>query len=189
MSRFQNVKIKVRQIDLLDIGKMKPGDIIGHQVNCQGIMGSGVAAQIRKRFPIVFNDYRSLCSVNNYNPARLLGRVQFFTFASPENVEYKVCNIFGQDTFNSAYREGRLGEVTSDNRYTDYTQLSKAFNLIAAEMRNYFSSILYLPYKIGCGRGGGDWKIVLDMIKESFYDMSDRVILCAIDSSIPEGEI
>ena len=33
-------------------------DIIVHQVNCKGVMGSGVAKQIKANFPEVFNEYR-----------------------------------------------------------------------------------------------------------------------------------
>ena len=32
--------------------------IIAHQVNCQGAMNSGVAKQVRERFPHVFEMYK-----------------------------------------------------------------------------------------------------------------------------------
>ena len=31
-------------------------DYICHQVNCQGVMGSGIAKQIRERWPEVYKD-------------------------------------------------------------------------------------------------------------------------------------
>ena len=34
-------------------------DIICHQVNCQGVMGSGLAKQIRSKWPSVFADYKT----------------------------------------------------------------------------------------------------------------------------------
>ena len=33
-------------------------EIICHQCNCQGVMGSGVAAEVKKRYPEVFKAYR-----------------------------------------------------------------------------------------------------------------------------------
>ena len=33
-------------------------DVICHQVNCQGVMGSGIAKQIRDTYPIVFENYK-----------------------------------------------------------------------------------------------------------------------------------
>jgi O-acetyl-ADP-ribose deacetylase (regulator of RNase III) len=32
--------------------------IICHQVNCIGAMGTGIALQIRNKWPVVFNDYK-----------------------------------------------------------------------------------------------------------------------------------
>ena len=34
---------------------------ICHQVNCQGKMGSGVAKQVREKFPMVFENYKAAC--------------------------------------------------------------------------------------------------------------------------------
>lgn len=36
-------------------------DAILHQVNCQGVMGSGVAKQVREKFPAVFKHYKARC--------------------------------------------------------------------------------------------------------------------------------
>ena len=37
-------------------------DYICHQVNCQGVMGSGIARQIRERWPEVYKDYYDHCN-------------------------------------------------------------------------------------------------------------------------------
>lgn len=34
-----------------------PFEIIAHQVNCQGVMGSGVAKQVKEKFPYVYSTY------------------------------------------------------------------------------------------------------------------------------------
>ena len=36
-------------------------DIICHQVNTLGVMGSGIALQIKKLYPMVFTAYRMFC--------------------------------------------------------------------------------------------------------------------------------
>ena len=45
-------------------------DIIVHQVNCYGVMGSGIAKQVKERYPDVYDIYKSLC--NNVVPEVLL---------------------------------------------------------------------------------------------------------------------
>lgn len=38
--------------------------IIGHQVNCKGVMGGGVALQVKNNYYNVYKEYRDLCSKN-----------------------------------------------------------------------------------------------------------------------------
>ena len=37
-------------------------DVIIHQVNCQGVMGSGVAKQVKDRYPVVYEMYKAKCN-------------------------------------------------------------------------------------------------------------------------------
>ena len=37
-------------------------DIIVHQVNCYGVMGAGIAKQVKERYPDVYDIYKSLCN-------------------------------------------------------------------------------------------------------------------------------
>ena len=62
--------------------------IIGHQVNCQGVMGSGVAKQIKEKWPGVFSHYQSRCR----DIATPLGDVQL---VKVNDTQY-IANIFGQ---------------------------------------------------------------------------------------------
>lgn len=43
---------------------------IVHQVNCKGVMGSGVAKQVRNKYPHVFVEYKKACS------EEMLGKIQ-----------------------------------------------------------------------------------------------------------------
>ena len=51
--------------------------VVCHQVNCQGVMGAGLAAQIRRMFPGVYEDYRRECE-KVAKPSDLLGKVLFY---------------------------------------------------------------------------------------------------------------
>lgn len=126
-------------------------DIICHQVNCAGAMGSGVAKQIKLRWPCVYEQYVKLCDA--MQPGALLG------FAQSVKTEDGrcVCNLFGQLNY------GRDGK-----RYTSISALSKSCRLIAKQARP--GATIAMPYRIGCGLGGGDWGEVLDMLTEVFKD-------------------
>ena len=38
-------------------------NIIVHQTNCLGVMGAGLALQLRKKYPIIFDKYKILCDL------------------------------------------------------------------------------------------------------------------------------
>lgn len=41
-----------------------PPTLVCHQVNCHGVIGSGLALQIREHYPVVFESYRKKCAAN-----------------------------------------------------------------------------------------------------------------------------
>lgn len=126
-------------------------DAILQQVNCRGVMGAGLAKQIRTKYPYVYNRYLSLCNEHVTKPYFLLGRIQVIT---PPSCEYDVptiVNLFAQD------RYGR------DRQYTDYDAMRECFRRVN---ERFAGDSVAIPYGIGCGLAGGDWDIVLNMIEK-----------------------
>jgi ribosome-binding factor A len=68
--------------------------IIGHGVNCQGVMGSGVAWAIRNKFPKAYEEYKTLCD-NTVDKRDLLGTVQLVQITD----DLYIANMFTQFTF------------------------------------------------------------------------------------------
>lgn len=123
--------------------------IICHQVNCQGVMGSGVASSIRQKFPEVYTAYQKFC-VDNKNA--LLSKVQRVV----TDDGHVVYNMFGQMFYG---RE-------AGTHYTDYTALQ--FCLGSIKNREPVTSTLAFPLFVGCGLGGGSWNVVYQMIETMF---------------------
>ncbi len=132
-------------------------DVIAHQVNCQGVMGAGIAKQIHAMFPRVFGQYKLFCMKFNAEGKSPLGECQLvFTTEDKDRI---VANLFGQEF----YGRGR--------QQTDYEALRKALHALANNRflrANRFS--IGFPKNIGCALGGGDWNVVLPMIEEEFKD-------------------
>ena len=144
-------------------------DIICHQVNCQGVMGSGLAKQVREKYPKVYEEYLKWC--REKSPKELLGKTQLVTLRhpwedNPNNEPMGIINIFGQ--LNYGY---------SGNCYTDYDALKHSFKIIHDFVHlDNTQPVLAFPYKLGCVRGGGQWEIVYQMIEETFKDCV--VLIC-----------
>ena len=132
--------------------------IICHQCNCQGVMGSGVAAEVKKRYHHVFKAYR-----DDYNNGLLkLGYVCFAT-AKQDQV---IANMCGQDKF------GYDGSV-----YTNYDKLQICLDKVKeyATFSYDVKPVIAFPYKMSCHRGGGDWNVVYKMIEDTFDDFDVEI--------------
>lgn len=131
--------------------------IVGHQCNCMGVMGGGVALAIRNTWPKAYHDY-----IHAYRQHRLFPGNAVISQLS---IDLYVVHLCGQNDFGS------------DKVYTNYGALSNALT----KMKEFGDSLdgdvpKYLPYGIGCGLAGGDWKKV-----ESIIDsIIPEVVLCKI---------
>ena len=114
--------------------------IICQQVNCKGVMGAGLAKQIKEKYPIVYKTYR------NKRGAQL-GDLLIVS-VSPT---LSIACLYAQYSYDNY------------GRFTDYN----AFEICLSRLKesNVHNKQIYFPYKIGCGLGGGDWRVVSKMIK------------------------
>lgn len=136
-------------------------DVIFHQVNCQGVMGAGLAKQIREWCPKHYEDYIEYCK--SKTPDDLLGwwvSTRYDSFNC-------ISGLFGQLNY------GRNG------RYTDYAALERGL----AEHKRIVNDLYWqypncrfaVPYKIGCGLAGGDWNIVYGILVTLFGETSKDI--------------
>lgn len=127
-------------------------DVIAHQVNCQGVMGSGVAKQIKEKWPDVFAQY-------DYHTRMLenacLGNCQMVQITESQFV----ANLFGQRYY------GR-----ENLRYTSYDGIYDALAKLQVYMNNRNCNSVAFPYKMSSDRGGADWNVILAMIESVFKD-------------------
>ena len=148
--------IKHIKCDIFESG----ADVICHQVNCQGAMNSGVAKQVRDKYPWVYATYKRACDNAHNSGLRLLGRTQQVFIDEHKSI----LNIFAQDNFGY-----------DGNCYTDYDALRNCLEIINNHFHN---KIIAIPYLMACHRGGGDWNVVYKMIEEVFVDSDCEVLIC-----------
>lgn len=135
------------------------GDVthIGHCVNCQGVMGSGIAKSIKERYPAVYSLYETF-----HEGVKTEQHVLGFNLVSHPEYPYDrtIHNLHGQCYYGTS------------KRHLNYGALAEA--LFGMEKKLTFngamSASVGFPYKMGCDRAGGDWEIVEEMIKFIFRD-------------------
>lgn len=122
-------------------------NVIGHGVNCHGIMGSGIAVTVRTTFPDVYEAYRHQCEHDN-DEARLSGG-DMFPYQSENGVW--VLNLASQE------KPGRNAQ------YDFLTESAlKAFQWCEENFISAFS----LP-RIGSGVGGLNEEAVEEILQRA----------------------
>ena len=131
------------------VENVKKGFIL-QQVNCKGVMNSGVAKVIREAYPVVFEEYKKRFVLRGVH----LGEFQVIEVQP----DLYVVNLFGQDTY------GKYGQ------HTDYIALEQSLRGFSDWMFFYTEQIEPNPEihhpKIGAGLGGGDWNKIKAMIEK-----------------------
>jgi len=118
--------------------------VIGHGVNVQGAMDSGLAATVKEQYPSVFENYKQVCEFGG-----LVGGTALLLEADESEDGLMIANIASQ------IEPGPNAELKllEDGLYDTVEQ-----------MRDMGVFHLALP-KIGAGIGGLDWDVVLDAIE------------------------
>jgi len=125
-----------------------------HQVNNRGVMGAGLARDIRADIGGQgFNKYRNYVLENGTNS---LGKViPTKSLTNPNRVYF---NLVGQDGYGT------------DKQYTDYEALKTGLQSINNKLTP--GTRLALPYGMGAGLGGGDWNTIEDIIRKYLTNLN-----------------
>lgn len=144
--------IVYRTGDLLEAFEKGDVNIMVHGVNTKGKMNSGIAKQIRAKYPSVFKSYKEslerseiLCK----DPLGSINRV---------GIDNKIIlNMFTQPDY------GYDGD-----RYVDYEAIYNGFKTLINHY-GHPSNKIGIP-KIGAGLAGGDWDIIEIIINGIFTE-------------------
>lgn len=128
-------------------------DVIAHQVNCQGVMGSGIAKQIREKWANVYTAYKAEYDLFTDLNKPLLGNCQLVQV----NDHQYVANLFGQDKYGY-----------DNKRYTSYDGIYDALVSLASQMENNNMNSVAFPHHMSSDRGGANWTIISLMITAVF---------------------
>lgn len=137
-------------------------DVIAHQCNMQGVMGSGVAKQIRETYPKVFEKYKQGVTTGGFH----LGNTQFVTISET----LRIANMLAQQSY------GYDGA-----RYTSYDAFYNCLVELKEIMIADNLSTVAFPYNIGCCRGGASWRVILAMIEDVFSNSNINIEIWQYD--------
>jgi O-acetyl-ADP-ribose deacetylase (regulator of RNase III) len=138
--------------NLIDLAEQGAFDVIVQGCNCYNTMGSGIAREIRQRYP---EAYEADCRTEKGDIMKLGNWTAYDTGT------FKIINAYTQYGFNA-------GGTTAD--LFEYTSFQLILQKLFAE---YGKQDIGLPY-IGMGLAGGDKEKIIKMI-EDFAEQVDAL--------------
>lgn len=129
-------------------------NIIVQSVNHRGVMGAGLAKQIRNKYPDIVNGYVSACSNNTFRWIMKEGYVYWWSVFEPDGTVKQIASIFGQENYGT------------DRRHTNYVSLINGL-VSVFEHAEYAGYSVAIPFGIGCGLGGGSWDVVMALMNDA----------------------
>lgn len=131
-------------------------DVLIHQCNAQGVMGSGIAKQVKERISMAYEVYRSQYEEND-NRLYLSDVVGATGLVRPTQRKHGiVLNVIGQDKYTNR-------SICN----TNYAALGKGLISCLEWIEN--DDVVAMP-KIGAGLGGGNWTVIEAIINSVFPD-------------------
>jgi len=132
-------------------------DALAHGCNSQGVMGDGIAAVFKAKYPNMFLEYEAYCKAELFKP----GEVHYYN--SRTSRKPSVINLCTQLTKSSGARPEFI---------------RKSFEAVLKNYKDWKVRSIAMP-EIGCGLGGLNWnRDVKDIVYEVF-GTSDLEVLVA----------
>lgn len=132
---------------------MKPGDACLHGCNNLGVMGSGIALEVKTRFPGAFTVYRNKYDLHGLELGEI---IPYFDKTGVIIINAVTQNFYGKD----------------GKRYVKYDAVAECCRQIREGFKVMLEppKTLYFPL-IGAGLGGGSWPVISEILKDEFKGM------------------
>ena len=146
--------------DLLEYFRSGKVDHMGHVCNLLGVMGAGIAHQIKNQYPRAYDAYKKFEDDYGLSP----GSVSYGKVASLDLFpdDKKIFNLHAQPTLGAGVN-------------IDYDALRDSLKLVEPMIKT--GEVVGFPKFMGSALAGGDWNIVEKIIDETFEDRDVTVII------------
>lgn len=123
---------------------------IAHGVNCKGVMGAGIALEVKRRYPEAYNGY--VRYLNRYDP------IQYTAIGTMHPYPVPGTNLHILNCFTQVDTAKQRGEVA-----ISYQAIFTSFSVAGLYCKENGIKELAIP-QVGAGLGGGNWKIIFQLI-------------------------
>ena len=137
-----------------------PDKVIAHGCNAQGVMGSGVALQVKIEYPDVFEKYKEECHFIRLSSRNGLPPWTNIIVPAKDKI---IVNMITQEYFGK-----------ENKRYVSYDAIDICFDYLFHYCWDNEIDSISIP-KIGAGLGGGNWDTIISIIEDRMKTVNVNV--------------
>lgn len=142
-----------------------PAQIIFHVCNIQVVMGTGIAKEIKNKYPRAWNSDQ----MTGRDDVKKLS--EFSLAMRGPDQKQTVLNLYAMRYYG---RESR--KLNYEYFYTGLTKIKHWITKMGIENEG-----LAFAYGSGCQNAGGDWQIVEAMLKSVFENSNIKLYICKLE--------
>lgn len=163
--------IEIINGDLLDAFEAGEVNVIAHCCNAQKVMGSGLALQVKNRYPQAYTEYVDHLTKAQQWYRGPVGTTNVVKLGQHEDGwrDKKIYNLIGQEFYGTGNRQVNYGAI-SQCLCAMSTGLTGNRDVVVQDYDD-----IGFPYKMASDRGGADWNIILEMIEFYFKNHNVRI--------------
>ncbi len=125
-------------------------EAIVNPVNCEGVMGKGLALQVKSKYPLTFSDYVKACKEKRLS----IGKLHWY-----KEDDKIIINFPTKDKWREKSK---------------ITYISDSLPQLIVLIKELRIESIAIP-ALGCGLGGLDWKEVRRILVNHLHDMSSNL--------------
>jgi O-acetyl-ADP-ribose deacetylase (regulator of RNase III) len=156
--------------NLFDVFETTTARAFGHVCNCQGVMQSGIALQVKEKYPEVYVAYKEAEKL--HKEVFQIRGLKLGTISSAKILNYD--SKFGYNLHAQEFY-GYGGK-----RYLSYEAIYTGLEFVRDDMSRRSLRTILFPFNMGCDRAGGDWNVVEAMIESVFKGTEINPTICKL---------
>lgn len=136
-------------------------------VNCEGVMGKGIALEFKKNFPEMFTKYRDVCL---YDKTQLKHGGDLWLYRYPDLEQFTLWDTDGH--LNTGRQSRVLCFATKEHwkNKSNYDWILRGLQEFRNKYKEWGITSIAFP-KLGCNNGGLDWDVINQMMYGALYDL------------------
>jgi len=176
--------VKVIVGDLVQLSKAGYFDVIVHGCNCQGVMGAGIARQIAHAFP----EARVADTLYEVSAEEKLGTISTAWTVTDAGTALLVVNAYTQLHFGRG-----IQQVSYDAVSASFEEIAYLCHVVIPRVESEAAMLcdLHTPDhrmrigypRIGAGLGGGDWRVIEDIIDKKLAGLDHTLVVLKGDTT------